>query len=290
MNPSQKRRRSSSQSVLNDPPIATASVGPHAWESLAGMVALKDLIERRVLLPIQEQARAQKYGLEPPGAILLFGPPGTGKTALARATAGRLGWAFVEVDLSTVALDASRLRGLFEHLFQLQDVVIFFDEFEHLGLKRDGQTAPVEPLTAELLHGLPALRSSGRTLVMCATNYVQLLDPALLRPGRFDLVLPIELPDQAERAVLLCRLLSNRCCDDIDFRLPAERSEGLTPADLEAVCQHAAQAAFERDLQGDRESRIESADLLDSLSRYRPTVSPEQAQAFNEDIVSFART
>src|SRR5205823_12777159 len=129
-----------------------------------------------------------------------------------------------------------RLRSLFEGLFDLEEAVIFFDEFEHLGLKRDGQTTPVEPLTAELLRGLPALRASGRVLAICATNYIRLLDPALLRPGRFDLVLPTGLPDGRDRATILRALLANRRCSGINIAAVARQSDGLTPADPEAVC------------------------------------------------------
>jgi SpoVK/Ycf46/Vps4 family AAA+-type ATPase len=271
------------------PVVATATVAPTAWETLAGMSDLKQLIERRVLLPMRERARAAKHGLEIPGAILLFGPPGTGKTALSRAIAGRLGWAFVEVDLSTVALEATRLRRLFERLFRLEEAVIMFDEFEHLGLKRDGRTAPVEPLTAELLRGLPALRDSGQVLAVCATNYIRLLDPALLRPGRFDLVLPLDLPSTADRAAILRALLARRHSGTVDLAPVVAASDGFTPADLAAVCQRAAQAAFEREIEAGRESRIDTADLLRAVAQCRPTVSAADRRAFQEDIAHYAR-
>jgi len=269
--------------------ISPTQVEPGAWEALAGMAELKSQIERLVLLPVRERARAERHQLSLPGAILLFGPPGTGKTALARAISGRLGWAFVEVDLSMVALDSARLRRLFEQMFRLEEAVIFFDEFEHLGLKRDGHTMTVEPLTAELLRGLPTLHANGRVLAICATNYIRLLDPALLRPGRFDLVLPVGLPDAADRAALLQRLLERRPADTIDLAAVVARSEGLTPADLGAVCQRAAQAAFEREVEQGRETRIRTADLLAALERYNPTVSPEEMEAFTADAARFAR-
>lgn len=278
--------------ILADPAgpgLVAARVEPDAWQSLAGMTDLKNLIERRVLLPINERTRAEKHGLLPPGSILLFGPPGTGKTALARATASRLGWAFIEVDLSIVALESARLRRLFEKLFQLEQAVIFFDEFEYLGLKRDGQKTPVEPLTAEMLKGLPALRESGLVLLMCATNHIGLLDPALLRPGRFDLVLPIGLPDGDDRAAILRLLLARHQCDAIDEAPVIQRTDGLTMADLQAVCQRAAQAAFEREVQTGRESRITTEDLLRVLEGFRPTIGREDLERFHADVERFAR-
>lgn len=271
------------------PSIHPATVEPGVWERLAGMTAVRDLIERRVVLPIHERDRAAKHGLVPPATLLLFGPPGTGKTLLSSAIASRLGWALVEVDLPTVALDSGRLHRLFDSLFQLEEAVISFDEFEHLGLRRDGSTTPVEPLTAELLRGLPALRDRGRTLLICATNYVRMLEPALLRPGRFDLVIPVGLPDETDRAAILAALLQRRRTGAIAVESVARRTEGLTAADLEAVCQSAGQAAFEREVHTDTESRLEGADLLAALERVRPTVSAEEELAFQEDVERFAR-
>jgi transitional endoplasmic reticulum ATPase len=269
--------------------FSSLPVEPAAWDALAGMSAMKELIERRVLLPISERPRAEKFGITPAGTMLLFGPPGTGKTALSKAIAGRLGWPFVEVDLSTVALDSARLRLLFEGLFKLEEVVSAFEEFEYLGLKRHGHAGPMEPLTAEFLRGLPALGAEGRSLVVCTTNYIRLLDPALLRPGRFDLVVPVGLPDADDRHALLCAFLAHRECGDIDVPTVVARGTGLTTADLAAVCQQAAQLAFERDVHTEQDNRVETEDLLSVLAAYRPTVTAEDAAAFEEDVARFAR-
>ncbi len=272
--------------TLDVVPVAVAS---GAWNDLAGVQELKELLDRRVVTPLRERRRAQRHGLLPPGAVLLFGPPGTGKSSLPRALAGRLGWALAEVDLSTGWTEAARLRALFQHLQALQDVVVFLDEFEQLGLRRDRAVPGVEPLTVELLRGLPALRANDRLLVVCATNYIRLLDPAVLRPGRFDLILPIGPCGEADRAQVLRQLLAERPSGGVDVERVAAGAEGLTTADLQAVCRRAAQAAFDREVRAGGESRIETADLLAALARYRPTLDPVESAAFRDDVSRFAR-
>ncbi len=260
-----------------------------AWNGLAAMAMIKSVLERSVILPIQERSSAEKHGLTPPVATLLFGPPGTGKTVLARAMAGRLGWAFVNADLSSVVLDASCLHRLFERLFQLEQTVIFLDEFEQLGRKRVDQTMLVDGVTAELLRQMSAVQATGEMLIVCATNHVRVLDPALLRPGRFDLVLPVGLPDVRDRGRLLGCLLGRHHCGPIQLDAVVQRTEGFTAADLEGICRRAAQTAFEREVETGRDCPIETADLFAALERSRPTLSSEELETFLLDADQFAR-
>lgn len=259
------------------------------WDGLVGVRTLKSTLERRVILPIIERSRAEKHGLNPPVAILLFGPPGTGKTVLARAMAGRLGWALVNADLSTVALDPSRLHRLLQRLFQLEQTVIFLDEFEYLGRKRSDRVVPTDAVTAELLREMSAVQASGRMLIVCATNHVGMLDRALLRPGRFDLVLPVGLPDASDRAALLRFFLQRHRCGFLDLDATVQRTESLTAAELESICQRAAQTAFEREVDTGQESFIRQDDLILALERHRPVLSSEDLQELDADSLKLAR-
>jgi transitional endoplasmic reticulum ATPase len=246
----------------------------------------KALLEQRVVLPIRQ--RTERPDHRAPGAILFFGLPGVGKTALARATAGRLGWAFVHVDLAPVVLDAARLGQLFDRLLDLDQAVIFLDEFEHLGLKLEGQPSAIAMITAEFFRRLSALHASRQVLLVCATSYVRLLDPRLLRSGHFDLVLPIGLPDSTQRAALLQRLLAHRQCGAIDLEAVVERSVGFTPADLVAVCVRAERAAFEREMSSGQSSQMETADLLAAVAQCRPSLSARHVAAFQDDLSWYA--
>src|SRR5919108_1729908 len=118
------------------PVLEPTAVPPATWDALTDSEGRKQLVERKIVQPILRGDLARKHGLTSARTVLLFGPPGTGKTHFARAIAGRLRWALIEADLSAVALYPARLARLFRQLFDLREVVVFFDEFEHLGMRR----------------------------------------------------------------------------------------------------------------------------------------------------------
>ncbi|GAA0582417.1 ATP-binding protein [Kribbella sandramycini] len=255
------------------------------WERLAGMDQEKDLIEKRVLLPLAEPELAQQHGVEPPRAIILFGPPGTGKTTFARAIASRLGWPFVELLPSQLAGDPAALRDAFAEVTQLERVLIFIDEVEEIAATRDGATAR-HGVTNELLKLIPAFRQHDTRLLVCATNTVGDLDPAFLRPGRFDYVLPIGTPDHGARRAIWERYAA----DGVDVDELVASSERMTPAEIEYIARAAAQASFERDL--DRPTGIGPVtdDYLVALGKLRRSVTPELLDEFGVAIAAYART
>ncbi|WP_371500653.1 bifunctional GNAT family N-acetyltransferase/ATP-binding protein [Kitasatospora sp. NBC_00374] len=263
------------------------------WDKVAGMETEKNLIERRVVLPLAEPERAARHGVRPPRAIALFGPPGTGKTTFARAVASRLGWPFVELLPSRLADEgnlAAALRTAFARIARLERVLVFIDEVEEIAPTRaEGAVGGMHGVTNELLKLIPGFREGEERLLVCATNSIRSLDSAFLRPGRFDYLIPIGTPDPEARAAIWSRYAVTRT--DVDLEVLVRRTELFTPADIEHAARIAAQAAFERDLGeiGSRPAGATTEDYLAAIAQCRPTVTPAMVEEFTADIGSHAR-
>jgi MoxR-like ATPase/GNAT superfamily N-acetyltransferase len=255
------------------------------WESMKGFSSAKEILDRRVVAPLAHTELADRLGLRPPAAVLLFGPPGTGKTSFARAIASRLSWAFVELHPSLLGQGVEGARALREALTELERVdrlVCFIDEADEIASDR-AERPDRQPLVNELLKAVPLFKSRPDRLVVMATNTIAAIDPALLRPGRFDLIIPVGAPDGSERAELVTEFLP--AGDPVEV---ADRTPGFTPADFALVAQRAAQLAFDRALDGEA-AEVTAADVLRAVDLTRPSVSAESSDRFAAEAQRFAR-
>lgn len=265
------------------------------WNAVAGMRQEKNLLEERLVAPLAQPELAARFGVVAPRAVMLFGPPGTGKTTFARAVASRLDWPFVELFPSRLGDApggmASALRTSFEKIGELEHAVVFIDEVEEIASRRGGTPpSPTQGVTNELLKLIAEFRDRPGRLLVCATNFVRALDAAFLRHGRFDYVLPIGLPDAEAREAIWTRYIPLDSLGELDLPKLVQASDGLTPADIEYAARRASQEALGRAMrEGDAATGLETEDYLAALASTRATVSPEAAAEFTEDIESLAR-
>jgi transitional endoplasmic reticulum ATPase len=258
------------------------------WQAMAGMESEKQVIERRIVLPLTEPNVAEQYGVSQPKAVILFGPPGTGKTSFAKAVAGRLGWPFVELFPSRLAAPdvamASALREAFTTLMELETVVLFIDEVEEIAGSRSGVPSdPSHGVTNELLKLIPTFRQRDERLLICATNSVRSLDSAFLRHGRFDYIIPIGPPDATARAAIWARYLGP-AADSVDVDALVAATEMFTPADIEFAARKGAQFGFEREIEFRRGEPARTKDYLTAVHETRPSLTQAVLDEFSEDI------
>lgn len=255
------------------------------WKAMKGFSSTKRLLEQRVVAPLSHPELAAEIGLAPPTAVLLFGPPGTGKTSFARAIASRLSWAFVELHPSLLGQGVAGAAALREALVDLDAVdrlVCFIDEADELASDRADRPEN-QAMVNELLKSIPSFKARPQRLMVMATNSIATIDPAILRPGRFDLIVPVGAPDPSGRAELAAELVPAG-----DPNVIAGRTEGFTPADYALVAQRSAQLAFDRAIQGG-DATITEDDVLAAVAATRPSVSQEAAERFEIESKRYAR-
>jgi len=255
------------------------------WESLKGFSSAKDVLDRRVIAPLAHTELADRLGLVPPAAVMLFGPPGTGKTSFARAIASRLSWAFVELHPSLLGHGPDGARALRDALAELGRVdrlVCFIDEADEIASDRS-ERPDSQSLVNELLKAIPTFKSRPDRLMVMATNSIAAIDKALLRPGRFDLIIPVGAPNQTERAELASEFLPAGDPADV-----ATATAGFTPADFALAAQRGAQLAFDRAVSGGA-PQIGADDVRDAIALTRASVSSEALEQFAQEAEHFSR-
>jgi SpoVK/Ycf46/Vps4 family AAA+-type ATPase len=252
---------------------------PVTFADVGGLDEIKAQIEKRIILPFQKPALFAKFKKKPGGGILMYGPPGCGKTLLARATAGQCKATFLNIAIEDV-LDMwigeseRKLHALFEKARASTPSVMFFDELEALAGKRQyTREATSSKLVSQFLSEMDGfVKNNAGVLILAATNVPWAIDPAFRRPGRFDRVLFVPPPDRVARAGILKILLAGRpAANDIDVDALAAKTSGFSGADLENLVDTAADRAIAASLEHSVECPIDQAHLLGALREIKPT-------------------
>ncbi len=239
--------------ILTEPAAETKGVPRITYEDLGGLEEEIQRIREMVELPMRHPEIFQTLGIDPPKGVLLLGPPGCGKTLLARAVANESDANFFSINGPEIISkfygeSEAKLREIFEQAHKSAPSIILIDELDSIAPKREEVTGEVEKrVVAQLLSLMDGLTGRGNVIVIGATNRPNALDPALRRPGRFDREIEIGPPDKRGRhEILLIHSRGMPLARDVDLKMVAERTHGYTGADLAALCREAAMKALLR--------------------------------------------
>jgi transitional endoplasmic reticulum ATPase len=259
------------------------------FDDVAGLEDVKQDIRLKMIYPFQHSDLAEKFGIRAGGGILLYGPPGTGKTMLAKATAGEIDATFFRISpadvLSKWVGEAEQnIKKLFDAAAAEPRSIIFIDEIEALvPARRDEGSSVMQRVVPQILQGVEGFdKKAGRPiLLMGATNVPWQLDPAMLRPGRFDEKVYIPLPDLTARRQMLEQYLAKRpVAPDVNFDQLATRLEGYSGADIKYVCDRAAVIPFLQSVASGQDGQISAAVLDDVLHDAIPSVTHDVLNRF----------
>lgn len=255
---------------------------------VGGLASLKDEIRKKIVLPMQRPDLYKAYGKKTGGGILMYGPPGCGKTFLAKATAGEVDARFLSIGIHEVldmwiGKSERNLHAVFDTARKHKPCVLFFDEVDALGASRgDLKHSAGKQTINQFLAELDGIGSDNDgLLVLAATNAPWHMDSAFRRPGRFDRVIFVPPPDEPARADILRLLLAGKPQDAVDTLAIAKKTERFSGADLKALVDRAIEAKLDEALASGVPEPLRTKDLLAAAKAQKPTTNEWFATAKN---------
>jgi transitional endoplasmic reticulum ATPase len=250
------------------------------WDDIGGLRDVKQELREAVEWPLKYPEKFEKMGIDPPKGVLLFGPPGTGKTLIAKAVANESNANFIyikgpEVLSKWVGESEKAIRETFRRARQVAPCIIFFDEIDAIAPMRGfGDSSGVsERVTDQLLTEMDGLEEGKQIIVIGATNRPDILDPALLRTGRFDRLVFVRAPNKEERKEIF-KLHTRKMplAEDVDFEELAEITDGYVGSDIEAVCKEAGMLALRENFESEK---VEMRHFREAIKKVKPTATQE---------------
>ncbi|MET1127705.1 MAG: CDC48 family AAA ATPase, partial [Thermoproteota archaeon] len=266
------------------------------WEDIGGLEDVKQQLREAVEWPLKYPELFESMGIRPPKGVLLFGPPGTGKTLLAKAVATESGANFIavrgpEVLSKWVGESEKAVRQIFRRARQVAPTIVFFDEIDAIaparGVRHD-TSGVTDRIVNQLLTEMDGIEPLQNVVVIAATNRPDILDPALLRPGRFDRLIYVPPPDRRARLEIL-KIHTRRMplAEDVDLELLAAKTEGYTGADLEALVREAAMIAVREAVLSSKSGRpapreVRMEHFEKALKVVPPSLTPDSIRRYEK--------
>ena len=257
-----------------------------SWEEVGGLKDVKQQLKEAIEWPLTNSAGFDRLGIKPPRGVLLYGPPGTGKTLLAKAIATESEANFIaikgpEVMSKWVGESEKRLREVFRKAKQVAPCIVFLDELDSLAPPRGGggDSRVSDRLVDQLLTSMDGLENMEGVVVIGATNRPEIVDPALLRPGRFDRLLLVEAPDLAARQAILEIHTADMPLGKVKLDYFAKETDGYTGADLDGLVREAGMLALREDPEADE---VTQAHFLAALEKVSPSVTEDTIKYYDD--------
>ena len=257
-----------------------------SWEEVGGLKDVKQQLKEAIEWPLTNSAGFDRLGIKPPRGVLLYGPPGTGKTLLAKAIATESEANFIaikgpEVMSKWVGESEKRLREVFRKAKQVAPCIVFLDELDSLAPPRGGggDSRVSDRLVDQLLTSMDGLENMEGVVVIGATNRPEIVDPALLRPGRFDRLLLVEAPDLAARQAILEIHTADMPLGKVKLDYFAKETDGYTGADLDGLVREAGMLALREDSEADE---VTQAHFLAALEKVSPSVTEDTIKYYDD--------
>lgn len=271
---------SAMREVLVDIPRVT-------WDDVGGLEEVKRQLKEMVELPLEKPEAFKRLGIKPAKGILLYGPPGTGKTLIAKAVANESNANFIsikgpEIMSKWVGESEKAVRTIFKKAKQVSPAIVFLDEVDSIAPRRGsgGDSNVTERVVNQLLTSMDGMEDLDRVTVIAATNRPDIVDPAILRPGRFDRLVLVPIPDaDARRSILDIHTREMPLADDFDPDTIVKRTEGFVGADIESLCREAALSALRED---EDVEKVEMRQFEAALEKVKASVDMDIMQHYDE--------
>lgn len=258
------------------------------WADIGGLKEVKEQLSEAIEWPLKNPESFKRLGIRPPKGILLYGPPGCGKTLMAKAVASESESNFILVNGPELLSkwygeSEKKLREIFQKAKQVQPCIIFFDEIDSLTPKRGANVHEAsERIVSQLLTLMSGVEDLHDVFVLAATNRPDMIDPALLRPGRFDKQIMIPSPDvEARKQIIKIHTKSMPLAKDVDLDEIAKDTDGYSGADLEAIAREAAMNALRKDMAS---NTVTKEDFETAMKNIKPSISEKTNAAYKKII------
>ena len=286
----------SNPSALRETVVEVPNV---SWEDIGGLESVKRELQEVVQYPVEHPEKFEKFGMSPSKGVLFYGPPGCGKTLLAKAIASECQANFISVkgpELLTMWFGESEanVREIFDKARGSAPCVLFFDELDSIANQRGSSSGDAggaaDRVLNQLLTEMDGMNAKKTVFIIGATNRPDIIDSALLRPGRLDQLIYIPLPDEPSRlSIFKANLRKSPIAGDVDMDTLARFTQGFSGADITEICQRACKYAIRESIERDIEKEKRRAENPDTMDEDEADPVPEITKAHFEEAMKYAR-